>query len=272
VALRACILVTLFDSLLLVSLLFGLDSAPNAAAIARQATALYRAKRYEAACPLFRQVTELAPARGAAWGDYGLCLARLGRNQEALEATYRAITLSGSDSKSRNAAYHNLGKVLGHTFPSHVPGPTEEGPLAELEGMLPRCEIFDPVPTCDRRAWGCFWGLGGGIELARFARDPRSIAAKSWPQANSGYDAIRVVLDGDVLVMTDEATEATRAGPTACRFSVACRVVWADACAGRVGYSCDVAIGLSPGEAWPDGVEDVPCSNRSTRTGELKLP
>jgi len=267
------------DRWLAIALLLGQQPAPaasgtaaaarSASALAAQATRLYRAKQYQAACPLFRQVTELAPTRGAAFGDYGLCLARLGQRQAALTATYEAVLRSSSDVKSRRAAYYNLGTILGQTFPSHVPGPTEEGPLAELEGPLARCEIFDPVPGCDRRAWGCFASYGGGLELGRFARDPRTIASKDFPRSND-WDDPQVLLDRDVLVLSDGYTEYSRAGPSSCRFSVACRVVWADACAGHIGYVCDVAVGPSAGEVSSEG--DEPCVRRPTFAGEIKLP
>src|SRR5262245_49162131 len=110
------------DLALLVTLLLQLDTSANPATLSTQAQRLYRAKQYQAACPLYERVTELVPDRAAAWGDYGLCLARLGnRRQDAITATYRALGVSGSDARVRKAAYHNLGQVLGETFPSHVP-------------------------------------------------------------------------------------------------------------------------------------------------------
>ena len=258
--------------------LLGLDQAPNAGALARQApnagalsrqaTKLYAQKKYDAACPLFQQVTELVPERGAALGDYGLCLARLGRSAEAIAVTYKAISLSGSDVKTRKAAYHNLGSILRSNFPSHLPGPTEEGTLAELEGALPRCEIFDPVPGCGQRAWACFssdFKRGG---LARFARDPRSIAQKPWPESNAWVDP-KTVLDGDVLVIGDEAIETYRSGLRICHAQIQCRIVWADACNGRIGYDCTLDLDAPDYESIPSGDVDVPCVNHSTQSGEL---
>jgi hypothetical protein len=249
---------------------FGLDKAPTAAALSRQATALYRKKNYEAACPLFQQVTELTPERGAAWGDYGLCLARLGQPTAAVAATYKAIGLAGSDRKTRKAGYHNLAAILDHPFPSHIPGPTEEGTLAELEGVLPRCEIFDPVPGCDQRVWGCFSdGLRRG-GLARFARDPRTIAQKPWPESNPWVDQ-KTILDKDVLVLGDGAAETFRSGLTICRAGISCTVVWADACNARIGYECEVSIGNPDYETIPADAVDVPCTSQSIESGELTI-
>lgn len=248
---------------------FGLDPAPSAAALTRQATTLYRQKKYDAACPLFQQVTELTPQRGAAWGDYGLCLARLGQPADAVAATYKAIALSGADAKARKAAYHNLAGILHHPYPSHIPGPTEEGTLAELEGVLSRCEIFDPVPGCEQRVWGCFsdgYARGG---LARFARDPRSIAQKPWPESNLWVDP-KTVLEGDVLVLGDSAVETFRSGLSICHAGVTCTVVWADACNGRVGYECEVEVGNTEYESLPADAA-VPCESRSIESGELKI-
>ena len=245
------------------------DKTPSAAALTQQATKLFRQKKYAEACPLFQRVTELAPERGAAWGDYGLCLARLGQATEAVTATYKAIGLSGSDAKVRKAAYHNLGSILRHSFPSHLPGPTEEGTLAELEGELPRCEIFDPVPGCAQRAWACF-SLGDRRDgLARFARDPRTIVQKPWPESNAWVDP-KTVLDNEVLVLGDGALETFRSGLSICHSTISCRVVWADACNGRIGYQCDVAIGTPSYESLPEGGE-VPCDERSTESGELSF-
>jgi len=212
----------------------------------------------------------LTPDRAPAWGDYGLCLARLGRSTESIAATYQAILLSGSNVATRKTAYHNLGSVLHSTFPSHIPGPTEEGTLVELEGALPRCEIFDPVPGCDQRAWACFSaGLGGG-GLARFARDPRTIAQKPWPESNAWVDP-KTVLDKDVLVLGDSAIETSRGGPAICHGTISCRVVWADACNGRIGYQCEVARGALDYDLIPADATEVACVEHSTESGELSF-
>lgn len=239
--------------------------APSAAALSQRATQLYRQKKYVEACPLFEQVTQLTPERGAAWGDYGLCLARLGQTNEAIAATYKAIGLSGSSAATRKAAYYNLGSVLHHDFPSHIPGPTEEASLAELEGELPRCEIFDAVPGCNQRAFACFSRSG----LARFARDPRAIAQKPWPESNAWVDP-KTVLDNEVLVVGDGAVETFRSGLSICHSTITCHVVWADACNGRIGYQCDVAIGNPDYDSLPAEGE-VPCTERRTESGELNF-
>ena len=247
----------------------GSAEARSSAALTQRATSLFHQKKYEAACPLFQRVTELEQGRAAAWGDYGLCLARLGGHwTDAIAATYQAIGLSGSDAKLRKAAYYNLGKVLEKTFPSHIPGPTEEGTLAELEGALPSCEIFDAVPGCNQRAWGCFSDGVGLDGLARFARDPRTIAQKPWPVSNAYVDP-ETILDKDVLVLSGGALGAARSGFGACASAVACRIVWADACNGRVGYQCDITIQRPKDDSLTEGGEPVPCVIHSTETGEL---
>jgi len=255
----------------LLSLLFGLDGAPSATVLTQRANALYRAKRYLEACTLFQQVTELAPAKGAAWGDLGLCMSRL-PDQRAFAVTFshQAILLSGGDAKTRKAVYYNLGRHLAATHPSHVPGPSEEGPLAELEGELPQCELYDAVPGCDRRVWGCSSWRSSDLTLTRFAHDPRTIARKPWPEGNTVYDDISVMLGRDVLVLEDGQTETYRSGTSICRFGVACRVVWADACNGRVGYYCETKTGLREGETPP--ADDNPCTVTSRHAGEIKLP
>jgi len=260
------------DFISLVGLLLQLDSSADPKQVTAQAQKLYRAKQYQAACPLFERVTELVPDRSTAWGDYGLCLAKLGkRRQDAITATYRAIGLSGTNAGARKAAYYNLGQVIGEVFPSHVPGPTEEGPLAELEGVLPRCELFDPVPGCEQRAWACYQDLGAGNTLGRFGRDPRTFAKKSWP-AMEWSEEPRVLLGSDVLVMSEESSESFRSGDYACFYEVGCRVVWADACGGRIGYTCNLAQGPSLYEIGQRGLDgSSECTKLPSVSGEIKL-
>jgi hypothetical protein len=256
----------------LVGLLFQLGPSTDPKQVAAEAQKLYRAKQYASACPLFERLTELTPTRGSAWGDYGLCLAKLGnKRQEAIAASYRAISLSGSDARARKAVYYNLGQVIGEVFPSHVPGPTEEGPLAELEGLLPRCELFDSVPGCDQRAWACYNDLGAGTRLGRFGRDPRTFAKKSWP-AMEWSEEPRVLLDKDVLVMSEESSESYRSGDHACFYSVGCRVVWADACGGRIGYTCNLAKGPTPHEIGQRGLSgSSECVKLPSVSGEISI-
>lgn len=255
----------------LLSLLFGLDAAPNATQLAQRANKLYRAKRYLEACTLFQQVTELTPLKGPAWGDLGLCVSQLPEQRAlALATSYQAILLSNTDEKARKAVYYNLGRFLAATYPSHVPGPTEEGPLAELEGELPQCELFDAVAGCDRGVWVCSSWRSADLTLARFARDPRTIAPKPWPDGNTEYGDISVMLGRDVLVLEDGQTETYRSGTSVCRFGVSCRVVWPDACTGRVGYYCETRTGVPVTEAPP--AEENPCTVTSRHAGELRLP
>lgn len=257
------------DAALLVSLLLGLETEVSAGALSAQATKLFRAKQYEAACPLFQRVTELTPTGGSAFGDYGLCLARAGnRRSDAIAAFYRAIALSGSDAKLRKAVYHNLGQIVRHPLESHVPGPTEEGALAELEGKLPLCKIYEPARGCDRPVWACY---SDGGNYARFGRDPKALAQKAWDPMLSTTEATSVI-DGEILVVRDEDSESARSGWHTCYFEVVCQVVWADACAGRIGYSCNIAIGASRwASAETGGPDEVECTPTRTESGELKL-
>jgi hypothetical protein len=252
----------------LLTLLFQVTTT-SPAALTAQANKLYRSKQYELACPLFERVTELTPERASAWGDYGLCLARLGKRQkDAVDAEYRAITLS-RDVSVRKAAYYNLGHFLGQSFPSHVPGPTEEGTLADLEGELPRCELFDALPGCAERVWACYQDTGP--TLGRFGRDPGALAKQSFPESEWRQEP-EPVLAGDVLVMKEESSESTRSGLTFCFYTTSCRVVWADACRGRIGYTCDLAQGPDISELAQSGIDgDSPCTPLPAVSGELKL-
>jgi hypothetical protein len=257
-------------SFALALLLFDLDAAANTKLLAQRANQLYRAENYAEACPLFQQVTELTPSRGAAWAELGLCLARVPAARAlAVALTQQAILLSPRDAKTRKAAYYNLGRFLGETYPSHVPGPTEEGPLAEVEGYLPQCELFDRVPGCDRQAWGCSSRRSSDTTLARFALDPRTIAKESWPDTNLADTDLKVLLARDVLAMSDGWTDVYRSGTTTCRFGISCRVVWADACNARLGYYCETQVGPSVSD--PLVSDLTPCTVSSREAGELVL-
>jgi hypothetical protein len=79
------------------------------------ATQAYRKHDYVKACELFSRATLAAPKDGALWSDYGLCLVKLGKKSEALEALQRAVTFG--DEASRLHAYFNLGTLGGSALP-----------------------------------------------------------------------------------------------------------------------------------------------------------
>ncbi len=130
-------------------LLLVTSANPKAEKLHKEATAAFRAKKYAVACPKFEEVTRLEPS-GAAWADLGLCLQRLGKNDEAIAANHQAIAIG--DEKDRLHAYYNLGQ-LGVRV--KVPGDLECAPLA-------------PGPDCRTELHGCTqrWNATAGYNGA----------------------------------------------------------------------------------------------------------
>lgn len=249
----------------------------QAASLTTQATRLYRAKKYAEACAIFEQVTRLSPTSAAAWGDYGLCLGHLpNRILEAVQADRKAIELAPRSAQVRKAAYYNLGRLgTAGIAESHVPGPTEDDFLANLEGLLPLCVVFERAPGCERPLWGCYRGSYFDMGWLRLTRDPRTILKKPWPEGWSYNDTEQPAptFGSDVAVISDSTVDVT--APSICMRDVRCRVVWADACTGHVGLFCDIAWRDSmPGEQdyYNLPSDGLPCPQKAAVAVELTVP
>ena len=90
-----------------------------------RATRAYRAKDYREACELFASAVKLAPAHADLRDELGLCLARLGRKQDALAAHWHAVSAGGLETRRR--AYFNLSSLGVELTP---PAPGVCAPLA----------------------------------------------------------------------------------------------------------------------------------------------
>lgn len=117
-----------------------------------EARTLFRAERYEEACPRFEEVTRARPTDGAAWADLGLCELRRGRREASIRASLRAVR--EGDERVRSSAYYNLW-VVGERLavPTQTPSCMDVEAPAEL--------------ACTRRARLCTYavedgGNGGG--------------------------------------------------------------------------------------------------------------
>ncbi len=244
--------------------------AESAAGLTARATKLYRKKKYDEACQLFRKVTELAPTSASAWADLGLCLGKLsGPGSDAVEANRKALALAKDSAKIRKAALFNLGKLEGSEVPSHVPGPSEDL-LRDLEGPTPTCKIFDPPPGCAKAVWGCSSGPGWS-SLLRLALDPRPIARKPFPKVEfaTDDDEPEPVLDGDVVLRVATHIVSTVEGDHCDHQELRCRVVWADACAARAGVACTVTYDRQAvSDLYDTGDE---CTGSDIVVGELSL-
>jgi hypothetical protein len=133
-----------------VALLALATAAPTAGALRVGATEAYRAKRYAEACRKFGEAARLEPGNAALAADSGLCLHRLGKTDEAIAETRRAIRLAkdGPDARRvRRSAYYNLSVMA---VALGVPYPGSCGPLE----LAPGCDR--PVHAC-----GYSWEISG---------------------------------------------------------------------------------------------------------------
>ena len=245
--------------------------ADSAAGLTARATKLYRKKKYDEACQLFRKVTELAPTSASAWADLGLCLGKLpGSGTDAVTANRKALALGKDSEKIRKAALFNLGKLEGSEVPSHVPGPSEDL-LRDLEGLTPTCKIFEPPSGCAKAVWGCSSGPGWS-DLLRLALDPRPIARKPFPKVESDPgDDPEPVLDGDVVLSAAARIVPTAEGDHCDHQELRCRVVWADACAARAGVACTVTWDRQAVSDLYETGDEEPCPAGDVVVGELSL-
>lgn len=246
--------------------------ADSAAGLTARATKLYKKKKYDEACQLFRKVTELAPNSASAWADLGLCLGKLGSVGDAVAANRKALALGKDSEKIRKAALFNLGKLEGSEVPSHVPGPTEDL-LRDLDGLTPTCKIFDPPPGCAKPVWGCSSGPGWN-NLVRLALDPRPIARKPFPKVEyftDDPDEPDTVLDGDVVLRAGTYIAQTAEGDPCDHQELRCRVVWADACAARAGIACTVTWDRQAVSDLYETGDEEPCPAGDIVVGELSL-
>jgi hypothetical protein len=126
----------------------------RARALRERATRAYKSKDYPAACALFASAVKLAPEHADLQDELGLCLARLGRKQEALAAHWRAV--SSGRLATRLRAYFNLSSLGVEVTP---PGRGSCAPLAAppwCEGRLQACGFS--FSECGGRR--CFHGEG----------------------------------------------------------------------------------------------------------------
>jgi hypothetical protein len=83
-------------------------SEPDSATLEwRKALALYKQKKFDAACPLFESAAKAKQKNGAIWGDLGLCELKRGDVAASIHASNLAARFG--DDSVRQAAYYNLG-------------------------------------------------------------------------------------------------------------------------------------------------------------------
>jgi tetratricopeptide (TPR) repeat protein len=156
-----------------------------------EARRLYRAGRYDEACPRFEAVTRARPGDGAAWADLGLCELRRGRREASLRASLRAVR--EGDERVRASAYHNL-SLAGQ----RVPVPTAAGVCVDVEAPA---EL-----ACSQRARVCTHevsedGSGGGIRYRGvWLTGADNLAAPPENEDDSRVDGVAVSLSASMWI------------------------------------------------------------------------
>ncbi len=211
------------------------DPCPQGAVGLRdQATKDFRAKKFAAACEGFRKAVAGCPSAPEYHADLGLCLARLGKTEEALAANQRAILEATGplpyqgDPEVRSNAYFNLAK-LG----------VDLAPLSAEQ----RCARVPPAPGCATPLFACLsmWGSGGSHQsswttmlwFALTEEEARYEDGSMEPPYRGGHVA-------GLKAKLEDQTYGTGLTPGDSQYSGArtCTVVWADACHGMVGAWC----------------------------------
>jgi tetratricopeptide (TPR) repeat protein len=192
----------------------------GAEVLTQRATALYRAKQYAQACPLFAQVTHQLPSSAPAWNDLALCELRRGQNDRAFTALARVLALG--DLAERKKAYFNLALLA----PSLQAGDDETG-----------CREVRPVPGCKQRLWRCNHNAWGGGSTSAYQSEVVSFGTtlEAAQVAEPSLQLVDVAFDW--IPPRDEAS----ADPHACLEAGTDRtrqLLWVDPCGGRLAMMC----------------------------------
>jgi hypothetical protein len=167
----------------------------EAAAARAEGTRLFRAKKFESACPKFEQAVRLAPEDPEPLADLALCRQRLGSSDTAEDINRKVIDLGSTGKaltdprfvRSRRHAYFNLYQlnknVKGRYFP---------------EAQAAGCGELRPEVGCSKRLFYCAdsWTTGGTfvtydvtrVRVAASADDARFDADDDDPQTRENAD------------------------------------------------------------------------------------
>ncbi|MDQ3003213.1 MAG: tetratricopeptide repeat protein [Fibrobacterota bacterium] len=255
----------------------GIPPAANSATrklitLKEKANALYRAKRYEKAGELYREVADLNPADAAVRNDLGLCFLKRGMKDSALEAGREALrladrSLGGEDSsvwsfpdlRARKSAYFTLDKL--------------GGPMPEPRRG--KCETWSAFSTCKARLYVCaeagrspapggelHWDiLRIGLTRAKALfsydelevpsqvphpeiRDMEEVSIDGMPESRMKWlnrDSSVTIPLGDALESADPACVGNCGKLEKVRSE--CRVIHFNPCSGVVGVACEIGDG-----------------------------
>jgi hypothetical protein len=133
------------------------SKAEDAEKLRTQATKLYRARKYDQACPLYERAVQLAPEHGPTLADWGLCLQRQGKRDEARKADLRALAASDGAPKTRAGVYFNLSEFHDATpreirLESH---PYPRGFYLDIAAGGPCAPLPSSEPGCTQALFAC---------------------------------------------------------------------------------------------------------------------
>lgn len=255
-----------------------IPAAPSSAvmrkiiALKEKANAFYRAKRYEEAGRVYREIAGLDPADAGVRNDLGLCFLKRGMKDSALEAGREALRLadrilasgdttpwSYPDMRARKSAYFTLDKL--------------GGPMPEPRRG--KCETWSAFSDCKARLFVCAEAgrspAPGGelrwdilrIGLTRInalfsydeveipsqvprpeIRDMEAESIDGVPESRMKWmnrDSSVTIPLGDALETTDPACEGSCEKFEKVRSE--CRVIHFDPCSGVVGVACEIEDG-----------------------------
>jgi len=225
----------------------------KADALHEEAGRLYRAKDYGAACPKYRAAASLAPLRGDLWADLGLCLSRLGKKEQAKQATLEAVSRGSRDVRLR--AYFNLYRIGVRLTP-----PQED--CIKWPCSRPGCS--KPMYAC-RYTETCNGGSGMFVDATGLSFCPNDEDAKTYQPSCHLVESCfavelkvqviaRCKLDDQAACVEDVDSKACEEALTRCQEggnetrSQQCVFVYADAERKRLGAICNgKAIEVSSG-------------------------
>lgn len=229
----------------------------DARTLRKEATAAYKAKKYEQACTLFARAAKAAPSDAALQADLGLCLGKLEKRDEAIAANHRAMVLAlrkgsnGDDERIRKNVAFNL-----WTLGERVAVP-EDG----------KCATVPPPPGCAKPLYACAyaWRFGGNrlettgsdVRIATEAAGARRESNGEPPEGDLPGSGILEFFGKGVEVLLSFSEELVSVGmhpedwenwkPA----SRSCALVYANGCAGMVIMRCeDSARSTEFPEAW----------------------
>jgi len=192
------------------------------------------------ACLLAERVAELVPDDASAQLDLGFCRFKQDQRKEALAATFKAIALG--DDEVRRDAYYNLGTFRQAPELADVMG----GPTATSS-----CGQYVPADRCSVPLHWCTvsWNNGGrSLEESTeevLVSSSRSEALECAEQldrasvlAQAGRGSVRPDLPCASVTESSTVIRRDADGNKAVLPSETCKVVYANACAGRVGLYC----------------------------------